>query len=213
LIYLSIHFYRQRRHMRDRFNYIRLTIPSTGITLAVTAPLLQAAGMLVVFFNPERLPEVWPPLWLIISLTQLIVAVLIVGTFFPPAYHFISWIDKQLLIRGLLRTRNVISHSRPDLALRPMDLGWKDILVRNPDRVLATLVNELEMAKNLMGKTTYEIEAPAGRVMPDDARYALRKEQAQFLRGLRAGEPLATPRVKGDTYALARWYSAVGSGL
>ncbi len=212
--YLSLHFYRQRRHMQDRFNYIRLTIPWSAITLAIAAPLLQLAGMLVVFTNPNALHEVWPSLWVLVSLIQAIVAILIVATFFPPAYHAISWLDKQILIRQLLRTRQIVAQSRPDLEMGPTLLnGRSGLIVSNPDQWLTTLVNELELAKCLMGKTTYEIKAPAGALMPDVTRYALHEEQGQFLRGLTAKEPLATPNVTGDTYALARWYAAVGQGL
>lgn len=210
--YLSYHFYRQRQHMRDRFNYIRLTIPWFAISLALTAPALQLIGLVAFYLNPAWLPQVWPALWLEISLIQGAVAVLIVATFFPPAYRLVSWADKQLLVRRLLRARRVMAHSRPDLALG-VERPGPGSLARDPDRWLATLVNEMEIAKRLMGQTTYEIEAPAGGLMPDEARYALREEQGQFLRGLTKREPLAAPRVTGDTYALARWYAAVGSHL
>lgn len=215
LLYLSLHFYQQRRHMRDRFNYIRLTIPWAGITLAITAPALQVAGSLEVFAWPELLPVVWPPLWALISTIQGVVAILIVVTFLPSGYRAVSWLDKQLLVHRLLHLRHTLARSRPDLLPRPATLDRPGIIVRDPDQWLATLVNEVEIAKRLMstGKTTYQVEAPAGGVMPDEARYALREEEAQFLRGLTSREPLSTPNVRGDTYALARWYAAVDSAL
>lgn len=219
LSYLSYHFYRQRRHMRDRFNYIRLTIPWAAITLAIAAPILQIIGALLIFVAPNRLSGFWPAWWILLSFIQAAVAILIVATFFTPAYHFVSWLDKQILVRQLLRTRQAVARSRPDLALGSEPLKQikqvKQIgfIVPDPDRWLATLVNELEMVKWLMGEMTYEIEAPAGGVMPDAARYALHDEQAQFLRGVTTKERLAAPRVTGDTYALARWYAAVGNAL
>ncbi len=138
-------------------------------------------------------------------------AILIITTFFPPAYRLISWLDKQVLIRRLLHTRHLVAQSRPDLVSRPTVPST--LIVSDPDQWLTTLVNELELAKHLMGKTSYEIEAPAGGVMPDVARYALHEEQSQLLRGLSTQEPLSTPCVTGDTYALARWYAAVGHRL
>lgn len=213
LAYLSFHFYRQRQHMRDRFNYIRLTIAWSGITLAIAAPALQVAGTLRVFAQPELLPVIWPSLGLLLSLAQLGVAVSIVTTFFPPAYRSVVWIDKQLLVHRLSRARSAMARSRPDLLQGQAALGPAGLVVRDPDRWLATLVNEFEMAKWLMGKMTYEIEAPAGGVMPDVTRYALRDEQAQFLRGLTSTETLTIPKVTGDFYALARWYASVGNVL
>jgi hypothetical protein len=213
LAYLSFHFYRQRQHMRDRFNYIRLTVAWSGITLAIAAPALQVAGTLRVFAQPELLPAIWPLLWLLLSVVQLAVAVSIITTFFPPAYRFVVWVDKQLLVHRLLHARNAIARSRPNLVQGQAALGPAGLIVRDPDRWLATLVNEFEMAKWLMGKMTYEIEAPAGGVMPDVTRYALRDEQAQFLRGLNSTETLTIPKVTGDFYALARWYASVGNVL
>lgn len=213
LAYLSYHFYRQRQHMRDRFNYIRLTIPWAGISLAIAAPALQAVATLEVFARPELLSAVWPPLWVLISAIQAVVGVLIVVTFFPPAYKFVSWLDKQILVHRLRRTRSAVARSRPDLALEEPMLERGRLIVRDPDHWLAILVNELEVAKLVMSQTTYEIEAPAGGVMPDVARYALRQGQDQFLQGLISKKPLATPRVTGQTYALARWYAAMGRGL
>lgn len=211
--YLSFHFYRQRQHMRDRFNYIRLTIAWSGITLAIAAPVLQIVGTLRIFGRPDLLPVIWPPLWLLLSVIQLGVAVSIVTTFFPPAYRFVVWVDKQLLVHRLLHARSAIARSRPSLVQGQAALGPAGLIVRDPDRWLATLVNEFEMAKWLMGKMTYEIEAPAGGVMPDVTRYALRDEQAQFLRGLNSTETLTIPKVTGDFYALARWYASVGNVL
>jgi hypothetical protein len=213
LVYLSFHFYRQRQHMRDRFNYIRLTIAWSGITLAIAAPALQVAGTLRVFARPELLPAIWPLLWLLLSLVQAGVAVSIITTFFPPAYRFVVWVDKQLLVYRLVRARSAMARTRPDLMQGQGALGPARLIVRDPDRWLATLVNEFEMAKWLLGKMTYEIEAPAGGVMPDATRYALRDEQAQFLRGLTSTETLTIPKVTGDFYALARWYASVGNVL
>lgn len=213
LVYLSFHFYRQRQHMRDRFSYIRLTIAWSGITLAIAAPALQVAGTLRGFIQPELLPTLWPSLWLLLSLVQSGVALSIITTFFPPAYRFVVWIDKQFLIQRLLHARNVMARSRPDLVQGQAALGRARLIVRNPDRWLATLVNEFEMAKWLMGKMTYEIEAPAGGLMPDVTRYALRDEQAQFLRGLTSTETLSIPKVTGNFYTLARWYASVGNVL
>ncbi len=213
LSYLSYHFYRQRQHMRDRFNYIRLTIPWAAITLAVTAPILQIVGTTLIFLNPDRLAHFWPAWWSLLAFVQLVVALLIVATFFPPAYRGVSWLDKQILVHQLHRTRRALAQSRPDLALGTATLERDGLLVRDPDRWLATLVNELEMAKWLMVEMTYEIEAPAGGVMPDTTRYALHEEQTQFLRGMTTRKRLTAPYVTGDTYALARWYAAVGNAL
>jgi len=212
LAYLSYHFYRQRQHMRDRFNYIRLTIPWAAITLALSVSALQAVATVEIFARPDLLAEIWPGLWLLITAIQAGVALLIVATFFPPAYKFISWLDKQILIHRLRRTHRLIARNRPDLALEP-DLKSGQLIVRNPDTWLARLVNELEVAKLMLSRPTYEIEAPAGGVMPDVARYALAQEQGQFLHGLTARNTGQAPRVTGQTYALARWYAAVGSGL
>ncbi len=96
-----------------------------------------------------------------------------------------------------------------DRVLEFIDYGG--LVERDPDRRLALLVSELETMKLTTGQTTYEIEAPAGGVMPDAARYALRQEQSQFLQDLK--ESSARPHVTGETYALARWYAAVGSRL
>jgi hypothetical protein len=214
LVYLSYHFYQQRRHMRDRFNYIRLTIPWAGITLAASVPVLQVFGMIEVFIRPDLLAAVWPPLWRLISLLQGMVALAIIATFFPPAYKFVSWLDKQVLIHRLWHIRQAMARSRPDLVQgESLKLASVGLIARDPDLWLATLVNEFELAKKLMGQTTYgEIEVPAGGVMPDVARYTLRAEQAQFMRGL-TREPAATRKVVGDAYALARWFAAVGRKL
>ncbi len=204
LTYLSYHFYRQRQHMHDRLNYIRLTIPWLGISLAITAPVLQAVAVLEVFVRPEWLSYLWPPLWMLISVIQIAVAILILTTFFPPAYKFVSWADKQLLVHRLQHIRQIVVQRRPELELEPtLDRGR--LIVRDPDHRLTTLVNELETVKQLTGKATYEIKAPAGAVMPDAARYALRQEQRQFLQDIKKSSN--RPHVIGETYALARWYS------
>lgn len=213
LIYLSISFYHQRQHMRDRKLYIRMTIPWAGITLAIASPVVQAIGTVYGFFQGEALPILWSSLWGIVTITQIGVATSILGTFLPPAYHLVVWVDKQLLIHRLLRVRRLIHQIRPDLVEDVSLLGPGSLIAQDPDLWLATLVNELEMAKQLMGPATYEVVAPAGSVMPEVSKYALKDEQIQFVQGLSSPEPVSGPKVTGDFYTLARWYAALTTAL
>ncbi len=210
LSYISLHFYKERSEMRDRFNYIRLTIPWAGITLAITAPLLQTAATLEGFVAPALLPVIWSPVWAFLSAIQIVVASLVIITFFPPAYKSVSWLDKQMLVHRLNRTCRAVAKSRPDLA--SASLPGRTLITRQPDTRLAGLVTELEMVRSLMGQPADEIEVSAGGVMPDAARLALKGEQSQFLRGLQSEKTMAA-RVTGEPYALARWYAAVGSKI
>jgi len=204
LSYLSIAFYQHRKKMTDRFNYIRLSIPFFGITLAIIAPALQLATTLYIYIFPVQINILWPRIWLIITAIQLATGILIVFTFFPPAYKTVVWLDKQLLIRRLMaviQTRKFTYSSRFGFALQP-------------DVVLTSLVNEMEITKRLLGhhiiSNAEEIKVPAGRVMPDAARYALQEEQALILQGGKKRNcKAAAHRVIGDTYAIARWYAAV----
>jgi hypothetical protein len=72
--YIVLHFYQKRKEMVDRFKYLRLSIPFAAITLAITAPLLQLVATLEVYFQPALLPAIWPGLWLLISVVQVIIA-------------------------------------------------------------------------------------------------------------------------------------------
>lgn len=209
LVYLSRSFYNQRQQVRDRQLYIRLSLPWAAITLALAAPVLQVAGTWEVFIRPEFLPVIWPPLWRLITVVQIGVALLILAIFFEPAYRFIIWLDKQMLVWRLGRVLRQVERSRPDLFPKPLiPEGKTGLVVADPDSRLITLVNEFEFIKKLIGPATYSVEVPAGSVMPGVSKLALEDERTQLLRGL-SKEAVTVPQIIGAPYELARWYAAV----
>ena len=206
LVYLSRGFYRQRQRLRDRVIYIRMTLAWTAVTLAIAAPLIQIIGTGVGFIHPDLLPLIWPPLWKLLSLTQVGVAVFILATFLTPAYRLVIWLDKQFLIYRLLWLRRRIKRTRPDLLEPTPPLGRPGLLTHQVDLWLATLVNEVEFVKTIISPTvTAAVIAPAGGAMPKTLKQTRQIEQVQFKRGL-AHERVKTYQVTGNFYSLARWY-------
>ncbi len=208
LTYLSYGFYLRRRDMQNRNIYIRMTLPWLAISLAIAAPALQIAGVWLVFIQPESLPSVWSTVWGMVTAIQVAAAILILSTFIKPAYQFVIWLDKQILVHRLLRIYMAIRRARPDILPKTPALGRPGLIVRDPDLWLATLVGEIESAKTSIGTPADKVQVPAGGSMPEIARKILREERNQFLRGL-ANEPVTTYQTEGDFYALARWYAAV----
>jgi len=207
LAYLSRRFHQLRKQMRDRISYIRLSLAWAAVTLATVAPILQIIATLTIFFRPALLATLWPPVWQMVSTIQFIVAALVLTLFFEPAYRTVSWLDKQILVYRLLQARQTIAHLRPDLIANPIELKRGRLFVEDSDRWLATLVNELEIARSLMGTTTDHLVVPAGGTMSEAVRDELKRQQVQFQQALKTKEPLNSLLITGDTYTLARWYA------
>ena len=204
LCYISYHFYQKRKVMADRFQYIRLTIPWAGITLAITAPVMQLLGLVEIYWQPALASVVWPALWGVVTVIQGLVAILIITTFAPPAYRLISWLDKQYLVYRLRRVHTAAVKARPDLLFTPIQAG---LITRQPDALLVRLVNDLADINYLLGGTQ-EIATPAGGLMPAQARNLLHENRQAWMQGLNAQQTATTaPRPTGETYALARWYA------
>jgi hypothetical protein len=207
IAYLSLRFYQLRREMVERVNYIRLSLAWAAVTLAALSPILQLLATVEVFFFPQYLGLIWPGLWGTISAIQVSVAILVLSLFFEPAYRFITWLDKQRLIRRLLRAQGIISKTRPDLIGRLAQPKPNSLMVKNPDPFLAVLVNEMEFTRFLLGSMADSITVPAGGVMSAEVRQVLREQKQRFSQALsgQANSPLSS--VQGDTYTLARWYA------
>ena len=206
LSYLSYRFYGLRKRMQERISYIRLTLAWLAVSLAAIAPILQAVATLAGYVQPSLIANLWALVWPVVSLLQVVVALLVLTLFFKPAYQAVTWLDKQRLIRRLSRIRAIITQLRPDI-LPESATTSVGLFVNRPDQYLAMLVNELEMASVLMGAQPNHLAAPAGGLMPDPTRAVLQSYQQQLQRALTDREPLNLPAAKGDIYALARWYA------
>ena len=207
ITYLSLRFYQLRREMVERVNYIRLSLAWAAVMLAALSPTLQFLATIEIFFYPQYLELIWPGLWVTISAIQVIVAALVLSIFIEPAYRFITWLDKQRLIRRLLRAQGIISETRPDLIGRLTQPKPNSIMVKDPDPLLAILVNEMEIARFLLGSKTESITVPAGGVMPSEVQQILRQQKQRFSQALSGQPDSLLSTVQGDTYTLARWYA------
>ena len=207
LSYLSYRFYQLRRPMRNRINYLRLSLAWAAVTLALIAPVVQSLATLEGFLQPAVVPIIWPSIWMMVSTVQSAVVLLVLALFFEPVYRFVSWLDKQRLIRRLLRTHRLVIKQRPDLPIDQLVVKTSHSSIKEPDRQLATLVNEFEIIHQLVGGSSTTLTVPAGSLMTDDLKRVLQTYRRQFQQTLSTGQPLDLPTATGDTYTLARWYA------
>jgi hypothetical protein len=182
-----------------------------AVSLAAIAPALQILAVIAVFFQPERLPVIWPPVWQVVSLLQMLVAALILTLFFEPAYRLLVWLDKRRLIRQLRRLQQTISAYRPELVDLPKQTTSTAGQETEPDLVLASLVNELEVTFSLMGATADRLLIPAGKAMSRDLRGELERQKQRFRVAMTQRQSFDAPIATGDSYILARWYAHFSS--
>jgi hypothetical protein len=211
LAYLGRRFFQLRQQLRERVSYLRLTLAWMAVSLAAIAPALQILAVIAVFFQPERLPVIWPPVWQVVSLLQMLVAALILTLFFEPAYRLLVWLDKRRLIRQLRRLQQTISAYRPELVDLPKQTTSTAGQETEPDLVLASLVNELEVTFSLMGATADRLLIPAGKAMSRDLRGELERQKQRFRVAMTQRQSFDAPIATGDSYILARWYAHFSS--